>query len=92
MGFVVVRRRRGSRWTTVRQSSRTAEEVIAPSPGVKGRGTVAFVVFALLVLVAAVLTVTIKEGMVVALLLEASKKIPEGSGVVHIIERSHNGC
>lgn len=44
-----------------------------------------------LVFVVAV-TVLTKERMIVALLLEASEEIPEGSGVVHVVEGSHDDC
>jgi hypothetical protein len=48
-----------------------------------------FVTFALLAVVAALWT---KERMIAALLLKASDEVPEGSGVIHVIERSHDGC
>lgn len=50
------------------------------------RTVLAVVFFTVLVLVATILTVLTEERMVVALLLEASEEIPEGSGVVHVIE------
>jgi lipoprotein signal peptidase len=62
---------------------------MTPSPRVEWRRVLAFVTLTVLVVAIAILT---KERMVVALLLKASEEIPEGSSVVHIIERSHVDC
>jgi hypothetical protein len=82
-------RARWGRGSTVRNSPVTAEELMTPSPRAEWRRVLAFVTLTVLVVAIAILT---KERMVVALLLEASEEIPEGSSVVHIIERSHVDC
>lgn len=78
------------RGATLRNAPGTTEELLTPSPRVERRRVVIAVVFAVLVLVATILTVLTKERMIVALLLETSKEVPKGSGVVHVVERSHD--
>ena len=82
-------RARWGRGSTVRNSPVTTEELMTPSPRVEWRRVLTFVALTVLVIAVVILT---KERVVVALLLEASEEIPEGSSVVHVIERSHVDC
>lgn len=71
----------------MRHSPAAAKELVTPSPRAKGTRMLALVVFPVLVVA---VTALIERRAVVVLLLEAGQHIPEGSSVVHVVERSHD--